>query len=118
MLVTSTIPDTTFAGRVRGRRELLGMSQAELGLASGVSQQSINNWETGRAEKTGSIVDLARALRTTPEWLQSGEDVGPAPRDLFIEMIDVLRLVRAIGSGNDVLNRIVSETISKVESAR
>lgn len=59
----------TFADRVRMTRTEQGMSQAELAKASGISQSTIAQIESGRNKGTTKIVDLARALGVNPYWL-------------------------------------------------
>lgn len=83
-----------FGRRVRELREKLGISQSALGKAIGVSQQTVNNWEIGRTDKTSSIVELARALCTSPEWLQTEEgakEVRPfRPADQVMKLLEQL----------------------------
>lgn len=68
-----TLPNMeTMGDRVRRRRKELGMSQAELAAAAGCSQPSIKKVEAGG--NTTLILEIAKALQVTPDWLKSGPD--------------------------------------------
>lgn len=61
----------TIGERVRERREELGLSQSSLGKAAGgVSYQAIQQLEAGGGTK--HMVAIARALRVSADWLQTG----------------------------------------------
>ena len=62
--------------RIRQRRDELGMTQDELARAAGYkSRSSINKIEVdGRGLPQSKIVDIARALKTTPSYLMGWED--------------------------------------------
>jgi len=49
------------------------MSQAALAKLSGVSQATIADIERGRNAGSGKIVDIARALKCSPDWLANGK---------------------------------------------
>lgn len=70
---------TTLAERLKEARTLRGLTQKALGDLVGVSQAAIQKIETGKANQTTKLVDLANALKVTPEWLSSGE--GAMHRD-------------------------------------
>jgi DNA-binding XRE family transcriptional regulator len=60
------------ADRVRPRREHLGLSQAELATAAGLSRQLVGTVESGRhVPSVGAALALARVLETTVEDLFS-----------------------------------------------
>lgn len=61
-----------FGDRVLKRREELGLSQPELGRASGLSYQAVQQIEAGTTKSTRRLLELATALKTTPEWLMHG----------------------------------------------
>lgn len=67
----------TLAHRALARRTALGLSQAEVARLSGVSQQAIAQIEDGTTKRPRVLLELSRALKTTPDWLRFGED-GPA----------------------------------------
>lgn len=58
--------------RLRKRRKELGMTQTELALKVGVTQQAINSVENGLSKKPKFIIELARALKCSAEWLYDG----------------------------------------------
>ena len=63
------------ASRIRGRRRELGMSQAQLGEASGVTFQQMQKYESGANRISVDLLfRLAPALHTTPAELISGLD--------------------------------------------
>lgn len=66
----------SFRDRVRKKRIELGLSQAELAKASGMSQTTISDIERGRNDGSREIVALAGALRVSSEWLSTGK--GPS----------------------------------------
>lgn len=69
--------DTSQLGkRVRDLRREAGLSQEELASAAGMDRGHISNLENGRIENPGiaTVEALARALRTTPQYLLGFED--------------------------------------------
>lgn len=64
---------TTIGQRIAELRERLGLSQDELGEVVGMSQQGIQSIEGGKSNRPRKIIELARALKTTPEYLLTGE---------------------------------------------
>lgn len=63
---------------VGGRLEALikdrGTNQSEVARASGMTQPSIGRLISGETKETGKLLELARALRTTPEYLVGETD--------------------------------------------
>lgn len=70
----------TFGGRVRTKREELGMTQEELAGKLGYkSRASINKIEQNKRNmKQSQIATLAQALETTPGYLMGWEESTPA----------------------------------------
>lgn len=66
-------PMTTMGQRVLERRKLLGLSQEQLADFCKVSQQAIDQLEGNLVRRPRYIDDLAVALKTTKEWLKTGE---------------------------------------------
>lgn len=60
--------------RVKLKRLELGLSQDELAARSGTTQQSIVNVETGKTKSPRNILELAKALNVSPEYLKDGDD--------------------------------------------
>ena len=61
-------------GRVRERREELGISQEDLAKAVGVSQVAITNLERRDSKSSRNITTLAQALSCSIDWLTTGEN--------------------------------------------
>lgn len=75
----------TFGERVRRLREALNLNQRELAASvPGMSESAISQLENGvtKGVKPQNLIDLARALRTTPEELVEGNGTAAA-RVLF-----------------------------------
>lgn len=76
----------TLGQRIEERRSALGISQAELARRVGIRQSTLNSLVNGDSRSSRSIVDLARELHTTPEYLlgKSDDPAGsaPSPADL------------------------------------
>ncbi|EPG6260129.1 XRE family transcriptional regulator [Klebsiella aerogenes] len=66
---------TTLAERLKEARSKRGLTQKALGELVGVSQAAIQKIETGKANQTTKLVEIANALGVQPEWLSSGEGV-------------------------------------------
>lgn len=96
--------DTSSQGigkRIRARREKLGLSQTKLAKILKIPQQTIAGWETGKAKRPRVLLEAAKALCTTQEWLlkeQGPEEIIPTtPKEQIAATIDSLdpRLVPA-----------------------
>ena len=66
-----------FSDRVKDSRERLKLTQKALAEACGLKQSTISSYEGQQRVKTQHLIDLARALKVNPEWLQHGK----GPRD-------------------------------------
>lgn len=70
----------TMGERLARLRNLKGLSQAKLAAMAGFSGQgAIGNIERGSRGYGASIVDIARALDTTPEYLRMESDDATGP---------------------------------------
>lgn len=72
------------------------MTQKDLSLACGVTQQMISKIEKGNADSTGDIVAIATALGVTAEWLLTGRDshqVSPPAETSQVAIPDGARVV-------------------------
>lgn len=58
-----------FAGRVRARIERLKTNPTAVAKALGLRQQTVDNVVQGKVGRPGFIVELARVLCTTTDWL-------------------------------------------------
>lgn len=62
--------------RVKAKRLEMGLSQDELATRSKTTQQSIVNVETGKTKSPRNLLDLAKALNVSPEYLKDGVEAG------------------------------------------
>lgn len=85
------------ARRAKARRTQLGLSQAEVARLCEIKQQSYNQLEAGVIRRPRYLLQLARALETTPEWL-SGEGSDDAPGEAAPDGLDVEVLTDAIST--------------------
>lgn len=66
--------------RILSRRKALKLTQESVANVVGVNRVSVSNWET--ESKSGSmpsgkhLIKLAQALKVTPEWLLSGDELS------------------------------------------
>ena len=97
--------DTDLSGRIRQRREQLGLSQEELAARMGYrSKSSITKLEKGINDlPRAKLEELAAALNTTPAWLMGLVDLlSPPPGfELLPEMVRV-PLVGSIACGTPI----------------
>ncbi len=65
----------TVGERIKNRRKALGISADELAAAIGVSRSTVFRYEKGDIEKVpgDTLVPIATALRTTPQYLMGWE---------------------------------------------
>lgn len=64
----------TFADRLREKRQELGLSQAKLARLAGMTQGGIAQIEVGRNQNSAKVIDIAKALNVTPDWLLNGSE--------------------------------------------
>lgn len=62
--------------RVKAKRLEMGLSQDELATRSKTTQQSIVNVEIGKTKSPRNLLDLAKALNVSPEYLKDGVEAG------------------------------------------
>lgn len=93
----------TIAERIKAVRQELGWSQVQLAEEVGVSQSSIGNIESGFRQRPRELVSIAKALRVSPEWLETGKgpkiegaslrlvsgDAGPSVRMLVEHLAEI-----------------------------
>lgn len=113
---------TTLAERLKEARTMQGLTQKALGDLVGVSQAAIQKIETGKANQTTKLVDLASVLKIRPEWLSTGEGSmradGQAPSapmqvNNSIYRLEVLNL--SVSAGPGVVNSEFVEVLRSVE---
>ncbi|WP_425477033.1 helix-turn-helix domain-containing protein [Cognatiluteimonas weifangensis] len=61
--------------RIKSARERACLSQAELASQSGITQQSLSNLERGKSRSLNgdALLQMARALGCSPDWLVYGD---------------------------------------------
>jgi SOS-response transcriptional repressor LexA len=64
----------SLAIRLKQAREKKKLSQEALASRVGIKQQAVQRIEVGKVKSTGYVVQLARALSVTPDWLALGEE--------------------------------------------
>src|SRR5690554_888797 len=73
------VTETMIAERLRDRRLTLGLTQADVAEAIGVSPKTVSHWENGgREPDIDTIKSLSRCLRTSMAYLV-GETDDPTP---------------------------------------
>lgn len=78
-----------FGGRLKARREGLGLSQSDLATAVGMKQQSVVNIEQGIVSRPRHLREIASALSTSEDWLLWAE--GPEELDENAEAVALLQ---------------------------
>lgn len=66
----------TVSERIQFRRKYLGLTLAEVSKRCGLSEPTVQRWETGNIKtlKLENLSALAEALETTPAYLMGWED--------------------------------------------
>ena len=91
-------------GRVKRRRDELGISQGELAARSGYTQTNISDIEAGKVKRPGKLKELAAALQTTDDWLLHGQQNAVGIERPGIREIDVRA---GLGGGGTIEGREV-----------
>ncbi|MDH1088708.1 helix-turn-helix domain-containing protein [Pantoea brenneri] len=63
----------TLSERLKKAMKYRGMSQAGLAASAGLSQPSVWKITSGKSHTTKKLLDIARALEVSPDWLAHGE---------------------------------------------
>ncbi|WP_373393604.1 XRE family transcriptional regulator [Raoultella ornithinolytica] len=78
----------TLAERLKIAREKAGLSQAELGEAIGLSQQSVAKIENGDTQQPRKIKEIAKALGVSQTWLQLGIEENGSLSEFVVEELE------------------------------
>lgn len=62
----------SLAIRLKQRRKELGLTQAALAETAGVSQQCVNRVESGLSSRPRYLIEFAKVLQCSPDWLLHG----------------------------------------------
>ncbi|SUB82000.1 Uncharacterized HTH-type transcriptional regulator HI_1476 [Pragia fontium] len=65
-------PDVGIGGRVKARRDDLGLTQTDLAKLVGMTQQAVTSIENGETKNPRKLLELAQALHCSPQWLKTG----------------------------------------------
>lgn len=108
-----------FGVRVRTKREQKGFTQAELGRMIGLSENSVVQYETGRAvPKTANFERLAEALGVSSRYLLTGdvpEELSRAQTEPELKALEIMRSIPPTQQGQvlDALRAIAGLTAAK-----
>lgn len=81
----------TFGERLRHTRIQLGLSQAQLAQACGLSQSAISSYENGSRRSPKKLLNLAQTLGVDIYWLSRGDGTPrPASSDARAAMHDAV----------------------------
>lgn len=117
----------TVGERVAERLKAANMSQAELARRVGIDQSTINALIKGSARTSRYLVQIARVLRTTPEYLAcESDDADSAMVDtgLSVEEQDLLDYFRGLEPENKKAVLVIARSLAtsarsdKVHSAQ
>lgn len=72
----------SFAARVKARRDELKLTQKAVAKLAGISQTTMSDIESGRNDSSAFLVELAKALQCSAEYLLHGEGGVQAPPEL------------------------------------
>ncbi|MGJ7533919.1 MULTISPECIES: helix-turn-helix domain-containing protein [unclassified Variovorax] len=87
---------STIGSRIKEARGALGWSQVQLADEVGVTQSAIGNIESGLRQRPRELVSLAKALRVSPEWLETGKGPRTERASLKLMGADAEPSVRAL----------------------
>lgn len=108
-----------FGIRVRTKREQKGFTQAELGRMIGLSENSVVQYETGRAlPKTANFERLAEALGVSSRYLLTGDvpdELTKAQTEPELKALEIMRSIPPTQQGQvlDALRAIAGLTAAK-----
>lgn len=77
----------TLADRLKNRRHELGYSQAQVAKMAGLSQPSYGDLEKGVTKSSRRIVQIATALKVSPQWLTTGEGEMQTSQQIVDDLI-------------------------------
>lgn len=97
----------------------MGLTQGELAKKIDVTQQSIYALEAGKTKKTPYILELAKALKTSPEWLLTGKGEDSLNTEGYENLFTIQTLdITTIASNGVITNNETIEIIQTIEYAK
>lgn len=87
--------------RIRQKRKERKLSMRELGRLSGLSTSAVSELEQGRSKSTPALHRIARALGTTPEWLE-GEQVAELRGESYNDLDLMRSLIAEVDSALEI----------------
>ncbi len=100
---------TKLAQNIRSQLAKLRMTQRELAEQAGISQVMVHKLLSGKSNSTSKILELARTLECTPDWLVNGEGsvdslaIANVKQELQSKIVPLISWVQAgIFCDNDI----------------
>lgn len=94
----------SLANRLRTAREKAGLSQDELAVRVGLSQQAIGKIESGITSQPRKIKDIAQALNVSKEWLLLGVEENGKVADYIVRELETTAVDPSIFANIPVLD--------------
>ncbi|MCD0493850.1 helix-turn-helix domain-containing protein [Chromobacterium violaceum] len=108
--------------RIRAARKALGWSQEQLARRARVSRGIVGDLELGRNHGTTKILDIAKALRKNPVWLETGKgsQEPPASADTPLVSADSIDDLadRLLDLGPEVIGQLWTSILKKQAERR
>ena len=85
-----SIKEETLGQRIRAQRIRLGMTQEELAKTTFIPKPTISNYENDRIDiKSSVIAELAKVLKTDPNYLIMGEKASESDNRFVNEAVEL-----------------------------
>lgn len=110
------MPNDTLKTRIEQKLAELGLSARKASIQAGGSPDLLRPLLSGRTDSLRSthLIAMARVLKTTPEWLLTGQHKSDTPAEIGIPEIDVR--AGAGGGGVAMSHRTVDEYGNSIEA--
>ncbi len=94
----------SLGGRIKERRRELGLSQEKLAEVLFITQATLSKYENDSSEiPSGALLNISKALNTTPNYLLLGEDEED---DFICDLINAGRRLRSSFAKKVAINQI------------
>lgn len=104
------------SSRLSGRMEQIGISQAELARRIGMSQQAVGKLVHGQSRETPKLHQIAKQLRTTPDYLEGRVDDPEEDADtgqrLASDELELIDLYQRLSSSQRKAFRVLLREIA------